>query len=110
MLKSMPLFTPTLWQIDSLPVSAPEAAAAAPEKISLLYLLMEGGVLMIPLLLCSIIMVYVFVERWMVIQKAKGLDQRFMAQIRDHIGSGNISAAKSLSRSTAGPVARVLDK
>ncbi len=107
----MNFLTMRLLQIDtSLHPDSLAAAQAAPEKISLLALLMEGGVLMIPLLICSLILVYVFVERWMAIKKAQGPDQRFMAQIRDHVSSGNISAAKSLSRSTQGPVARILDK
>lgn len=74
----MTLLSILLLQADSIaPIDSAAAAAAAPavEKISLFNLLMEGGALMIPLLLCSIIMVYVFVERLLAIRKAapKGL-------------------------------------
>lgn len=41
---------------DSLTNMAQQEAIASTEQISLFNLLMEGGVLMIPLLLCSIIM------------------------------------------------------
>lgn len=86
------------------------AATAQPEKISLFYLLREGGVLMIPLLLCSILLVYIFAERLMTIRKAGDMDPVFMSRIREHILSGNMQAAKSLSRNTQGPVARMIDK
>lgn len=97
-----------LLQVDT--VATTSANTAAQENISLLYLLKEGGVLMIPLLLCSILLVYVFAQRLMVIRKASVLDPTFMSRIREHITSGNIQAAKSLSKNTAGPVARMIDK
>lgn len=98
-----------LLQADTA-TNAVTANAAQPEKISLFYLLKEGGVLMIPLLICSIILVYVFVERLMVIRKASVIEPTFMARIREQITSGNIQGARSYSRNTQGPVARMIDK
>jgi biopolymer transport protein ExbB len=80
------------------------------EEISLWYLLMEGGVLMIPLLICSIILVYIFFERWMVMQKAGKTDPLFMARIKEHITSGNLNGAKSLAKNASGVVPRVIEK
>lgn len=57
------------------------AAPAAPEQVSLFQLLMQGGILMIPLLACSIIMVYVFAERFMAIRKASSDDPQFIARV-----------------------------
>lgn len=85
-------------------------ATAAPEKISLFHLLSEGGVLMIPLFLCSVLMVYVFVERLLAIRNAGKIDPNFMSRMRDHITDGNLPAAKSLSKNTDSPIARMLDK
>ncbi len=82
----------------------------AAESISLFYLLKEGGVLMIPLLLCSLTLIYVFVERFLVIRKASQLDNTFMFRIRDHITSGNITGARSLAKGTHSPVARIIEK
>lgn len=97
-----------LLQADSLAfMSAPEAS---PEKISLLRLLYEGGVLMIPLLICSLLLVYIFIERWIVIRKVSKADPLFMPRIREHITSGNLHSAKALSRETSGPIARMIDK
>lgn len=101
-------FLTILLQADTVVQTA--TTAAAPEKISLLYLLREGGVLMIPLLLCSLLLVYIFVERLLVLRRAGQLDNTFMSRIRDHITSGNLNAAKSLAKNTPGPVARIIEK
>lgn len=65
---------------------------------------------MIPLLICSIMLVYVFAERFMAIRKASQTDPAFMPRIREHITDGNIAAAKSLARTTTGPVPRMIEK
>lgn len=98
-----------LLQIDTAAKTA-GAATAEPEKISLFYLLREGGVLMIPLMLCSIVLVYVFVERLSAIRKASVVDASFMSRIREQIMSGNLNAAKSLAKNYNSPVARMIDK
>lgn len=106
-------FFPLFLQVtpDTTPVSAPPVAApAATESLSLFSLLWEGGVLMIPLLLCSIAMVYIFVERWMAIRKARSTDPNFLARIREQVLAGNISGAKSVARSQQAPEGRMIEK
>lgn len=87
-----------------------EAITAPQEKISVLYLLKEGGVLMIPLLICSVLLVYIFVERLLVIRKAAEVEPNFMARVREQVVAGNLQGAKTLSKNTQGPVARMIDK
>ncbi len=99
-----------LLQIDTAAQAAAAVPAAEPEKISLLGLLMEGGVLMIPLLLCSILLVYVFIERLMVIRKASQVDAMFMSRIREQVTSGNLQGAKSLTRGMDNPVAKMVER
>ncbi|MBI1781802.1 MAG: MotA/TolQ/ExbB proton channel family protein [Sphingobacteriales bacterium] len=94
---------------DSLQ-KAGESAAGTGKELSMLDLLMKGGWIMIPLLLLSLIAVYVFVERWMAIKKASQIDENFMNIIRDHIVTGNVTAARSLAKNTNNPVARIIDK
>ncbi len=89
-------------------IVAPPPAPA--ETISLFHLLKEGGVLMIPLLLCSLIMVYVFVERLMVIRKAGAVDDKFMTNIREQIVKQNIEGARATCKMSDTPVSRVIDK
>lgn len=79
-------------------------------KLSLVELLTMGGWIMIPLLLLFLITIFVFVERYLAIQKAGRVDANFMNIIRDHIYNGNVSAARSFAKNTANPVARIIDK
>lgn len=106
----MSLLSTILLQTDTIPANLVESAAAPAEELSLMYLLWEGGVLMIPLALCSVLMVYIFLERLSVIRKAGVLEPTFMARIREHVTDGNLEAAKKLARSTEGPTARIIDK
>ena len=107
----MSLLSFILLQADTMNTMATQAAPPPEaEELSLWYLLQEGGLLMIPLLLCSIALVYVFVERLLVIRRAGKIDPLFMSRIREHVGGGNIAAAKALARTTQGPVPRMIEK
>ena len=97
----------------ALPDTAVKAAvqATAPaEKISLFHLVMEGGVLMIPLLLCSLVLVYVFFERLSVVRKAAVIDDKFMQRIKEQVMNKNVEAAKASCRTSNTPVARMIEK
>jgi biopolymer transport protein ExbB len=86
------------------------SAASASKDLNLINLLMQGGVLMIPLFLLLVLAIYFFFERYIAIKKASKIDDNFMAIIKDHIINGNVSAARSLAKNTNSPVARVIDK
>lgn len=93
-------------QVDTL-----STAAAGPIQVESVWsLLSKGGPLMIPLGILFALAVYFFIERLMVIRKAGKRDENFMSIIRDHIVNGNVSAARSLSKNTNTPVARMIDK
>ena len=79
-------------------------------SISLGELLGMGGWLMYPLLGLLFLAIFFFVERWLSIRKAGRIDENFMNIIRDHIISGNVTAAKTFSKNTNNPVARIIDK
>ncbi len=93
-----------LLQVDST------VTASAAQTQSLWEVLAKGGVLMIPLALLFIAAVYFFIERLIAIRKAGDIEENFMSIIRDHIVTGNIAAARSLSKNTMHPVARIIDK
>jgi biopolymer transport protein ExbB len=70
----------------------------------------KGGILMIPLALFMAMAIYFFIERLLAIRKASKIEDNFMNIIRDHIISGNITAARSLAKNTDHPVAKMIDK
>lgn len=79
-------------------------------SLSIFELLSMGGWIMIPLALMLIVAVYVFAERSIAIRNASKIDSNFMNIVRDHIVSGNVSAARSFAKNTNNPVARIIDK
>jgi biopolymer transport protein ExbB len=70
------------------------------KQMKLWDMLQSGGALMIPLGLLFVIALFFFFERYIAIKKAAKLDDNFMKIIRDHIASGNISAAKTTTKNT----------
>jgi biopolymer transport protein ExbB len=78
--------------------------------LSLWELLSTGGWIMIPLTIMLLAVVYVFAERYLAIREAGKIDDNFMNIIRDHILTGNLAAARSFTKNTNNPVARIIDK
>ncbi|MBS1667403.1 MAG: MotA/TolQ/ExbB proton channel family protein [Bacteroidetes bacterium] len=86
------------------------ALQGAQQKESLWDILLKGGVLMIPLAILLVLTIFFFIERLMAINKASKSDENFMNIIRDHIVSGNVTAARSLAKNTNNAIARIIDK
>lgn len=80
------------------------------EPLNLLELVFKGGFFMIPLVVLSFIAVYIFVERYMTIKKARKEDSQFMNLIKDFVASGNIHSAQDLCNKTDHPLARMMAK
>ncbi len=84
--------------------------APAPQPMSILDMCLQGGWLMIPLLLLSLVSIYILVERTLVIRRASRQDASFMHRIRDYIHSGDLDSARNLCRSNGTPYARLIEK
>jgi len=104
--------TPLFLQIN--PGSPVDTLASEPiteETISMWQLIVDGGwYIMVPLAILSIVAVYIFVERWLAINKASKEDKDFMNRIRDYVSDGKLEAARSLCTTTGTPIARMIDK
>ncbi len=87
------------------------AVESTVETLSILELIQGGGwYIMLPLGILSVIAIYIFIERFLKIQKVEKVDPNFMNQMRDFIFDGKIEAAKSLCQSTLSPFARMIEK
>ena len=96
--------------MNGILLSELQATTQAAESVSLLDLLLKGGFMMIPILLLSMLGVYIFVERFLTINKATKTPETFMDQIKQLVLAGDISAAKLLCGQTATPIARMIEK
>lgn len=99
--------------IDTIAAAVTDTAVAAEstvEPLNLWSLALKGGIFMIPLLLLSILSIYVFIERLLVIRKAAREDKTFMDRIKDYIHDGEIDTALRLCQKTDTPAARLIAK
>ena len=84
--------------------------AAAEETLNVWSLCLKGGIIMIPLLILSLVSIYIFIERWLALRKAATEDATFMKKIKDYIHDGEIESATLLCRKTDTPYARLIQK
>ena len=101
---------------DAALTGAPAAASTAATQttaateLSLWDLCLQGGPLMIVLAALSLICIYVFIQRVIIIHKADRLDDSFMKRIRDYIHEGEIESAYNLCRKNDSPYGRLIAK
>lgn len=87
-----------------------ELTSTGTREETFLSLALKGGWVMIPILVVSVIAVYIFIERYFAIKKAQNVDINFMNRIRDYIMDGKIEAAKNLCETTDNPVSHMIQK
>lgn len=104
----------------SLQAAGAQAAEQMPEltavttpteaQINVIDLAFKGGWIMIVLLLLSLIAIYIFIQRLIVIRRAGKEDETFMNRIKDYIHEGKVDSALNLCRSTNTPSSRMIEK
>ena len=70
----------------------------------------KGGWIMIILALLSVLCVYIFVERILVIRKASKIDPVFMERIHDYVKTDELKSAINYCRITNTPAANMIEK
>lgn len=91
------------------------ASELSEEKtLSVVDLIINGGaassIIVIVLFVLLFVALYIYFERTFAITAASKIDKNFMNQIRDHVMSGKLEAAKLLCAQTDSPVARLTEK
>lgn len=78
--------------------------------MNLLDLFLKGGVFMYPILFCSLLVIVVVVERFLVLRKAKIDAGQFMLKLRSVLQRGNVMEAVNFCSKTDAPLANILKK
>ena len=79
-------------------------------KLSIFDLAMKGGWIMLVLAILSVIAVYIFIERYIVVKRATKYDASFMERIREYMKDGRIDSAKALCNGSDSPISRMIEK
>ncbi len=75
--------------------------------MSLLQIIFKGGIVMIPIFLCSLVAVAVLIERWLFLRKVKINARSFILQVKSLILKNRISDAVILCKKTTAPIAKI---
>ncbi|HEY4653645.1 MAG TPA: MotA/TolQ/ExbB proton channel family protein [Cyclobacteriaceae bacterium] len=90
--------------------SAEEVVDAAQQSISVWELTLAGGPIMIPIGILWIIAIYLFVERFLTINKANQDPGAFMSRVKELVLRGDVNGAKMLCAQNNNPIARMIEK
>ncbi len=82
--------------------------APVEEKMSIFEIFVQGGFLMIPIFLLSILAIYVVVERWMVIKNSQMDNIKFLDTVEDMLKSTTPKEAITYCEDVNKPFARIL--
>lgn len=96
-----------LLQVDTTAV-ADSLQATSAEGSSLLDLLLLGGWVMVPLVLLSILTIYLFVERIITIRQAGANPEAITERVRDYVRNGDVEGAISYCQQKDVPITRIL--
>ncbi|WP_298370643.1 MotA/TolQ/ExbB proton channel family protein [uncultured Lutibacter sp.] len=84
------------------------------KTLSIYNLIMEGGVggqvIIAILVVLLAVALYIYFERFFAIKAASKTDSNFMNQIRDHVSSGKLDAAKVLCAQANSPASHLIEK
>ena len=93
---------------------AQNSAGSQTSSTNLWYIISSGGPIGVIIVgiqvLLSIVALYIFVERFLTIRKAADVDPSFLANIKAHVGTGNIESAKALCQTNHTPTSRMIYK
>ena len=99
---------------DSLSTSVMEGELVEEKTLSILELISSGGtggnIIMITLGILSVISVYLFIERYTTLNKARKIDSSFLNSIKNYVQDKDIKAAKTLCKNTDSSISRMLEK
>ena len=95
-----------LQQVDSVATDSAQAAAA--QGTSLLDVLVLGGWVMIPLVLLSILTIYLLVERLITIRRASSNPEAITDRVRNYVRNGDVEGAITYCSKKDVPITRIL--
>lgn len=75
--------------------------------MSLFQIVVKGGIIMIPIVLCSIIALAILIERLVTLRKIRIKTGTFVLQVKNLLLQGKIEEAVTLCKKTPGPIAGI---
>jgi biopolymer transport protein ExbB len=86
------------------------ANQAQNEPLSYFDLAIKGGWVMVPIVILSIVAIYIFIERYFIIKVSSKEDYNFMNRVKDLIYDDKIDSAITLCQTENTPTSRMIEK
>ncbi len=86
------------------------ANQAQNEPLSYFDLAIKGGWVMVPIVILSIVAIYIFIERYFIIKVSSKEDYNFMNRVKDLIYDDKIDSAITLCQTENTPISRMIEK
>ena len=90
--------------------TAEQVAQTTTKSMDLFTLAKAGGWIMIVLAILSVIVIYIFVERYLALNKALKEDTSFMNNVKNCIHNSDLQGAKNLCQANNSPIGRMRGK
>lgn len=91
-------------------IATPETADTSSNSVSILDLALKGGWVMIPLLILSVLAIYIIVERILTLKRATTRPEEFLSKVKAKVQQGDVQGARLLCNSENTPVSRMIEK
>ncbi len=95
--------------IFTLLSSVPAAAASNDQAATVLDLMMKGGYIMIPIVLLSLISIYLFIERMSYISRFAAIDKGLIPMVLDDLKKGHMDNALIRARNDDASIGKILE-
>lgn len=97
---------------DAQTVVDTAAATSGVQRETFWSLATQGGWIMLVLVVLLALAIYIAIERYLALRQAVKTedDNNFMSNIREYIHKGDVEGARTLSKQTNSPLARMVDK
>jgi biopolymer transport protein ExbB len=89
-------------------ISAPTTATDPTQVTNLIELMMKGGFIMIPIVLLSILSIYLFIERYMYIRKASVVDPNLVNIVLSELKEGHKDRAVIHTKASQSAFAKII--
>jgi len=90
-------------------LSDPAAAITSDQATTVLDLLMKGGIIMIPIVLLSLLSIYIFIERLVYIRRLSIIDNGLLMTVLNDLKGGEHNNAMLHARNNEASIGRILE-
>lgn len=87
-----------------------EGVVQSEETLPIIDLVLDSWIIMLPLMILSIVAIYIWVERYTALKKASKLSPTFMPDMKGAIAKGDFEGAKNICEKSDTPIARMMNK